>query len=59
MDDKIINEIFNPFFTTKENGLGLGLSLSYRIINDHNGSIKVQSKVGEGTKMLINIPMDV
>ena len=58
MDDKIINDIFNPFFTTKENGLGLGLSLSYRIIKDHNGDMKVQSKVGEGTKMLISLPMD-
>ena len=54
----ILNKIFDPFFTTKENGTGLGLSLCYRIINDHRGNIKVESKIGEGTKILISIPME-
>ena len=57
--DNLLNKIFDPFFTTKDNGTGLGLSLCYRIIKDHKGSIKVDSKIGEGTKILINIPMEV
>jgi signal transduction histidine kinase len=59
IDTEKIKNIFDPFFTTKKSGTGLGLSLSYRIIKDHNGNIKVESKVGEGTKMLIELPLEV
>ena len=52
-----LTKIFDPFFTTKETGTGLGLSLSYRIIQDHNGNMKVESEVGQGTKFIIEIPM--
>lgn len=55
--EEIINKIFNPFFTTKEMGSGLGLAISKRIIDDHNGSITVKSKVGEGTAFCVCLPV--
>jgi signal transduction histidine kinase len=55
---KIIDKIFQPFFTTKPTGegTGLGLSLSYDIIKAHGGEIKVESKEGEGTDFIIQVP---
>ncbi len=44
-----LNKIFNPFFTTKPNGSGLGLSIVYRIIEEHMGDISVQSEANKGT----------
>jgi len=56
---KIADKIFQPFFTTKPTGegTGLGLSLSYDIIKAHGGEIKVESKEGEGTTFIIQIPL--
>jgi signal transduction histidine kinase len=56
---KIIDKIFQPFFTTKPTGqgTGLGLSLSYDIIKAHGGEIKVESKEGEGTEFIIQLPI--
>jgi signal transduction histidine kinase len=55
---KIINKIFQPFFTTKPTGqgTGLGLSLSYDIIRAHGGEIKVDTKEGDFTEFVIQIP---
>ncbi|MEO6357543.1 MAG: ATP-binding protein [Ferruginibacter sp.] len=55
---KIVDKIFQPFFTTKPTGqgTGLGLSLSYDIIKAHGGEIKVETKEGEGTVFIIQIP---
>ena len=55
---KIIDKIFQPFFTTKPTGqgTGLGLSLSYDIVKAHGGEIKVETKEGEGTTFIIQIP---
>lgn len=52
-------KIFEPFFTTKEigKGTGLGLSISYGIIKEHKGEIQVNSKVGEGTELIIILPI--
>lgn len=54
----VMDKIFNPFFTTKPSGLGtgLGLSLSYDIIKQHEGNISVESKEGEGAKFTIELP---
>lgn len=49
--------IFRPFYTTKGNGTGLGLSLARRIVEDHRGRIEVASEVGRGTEFLVTIPM--
>jgi len=56
---KAIDKIFQPFFTTKPTGqgTGLGLSLSYDIIKAHGGEIKVETKEGEGTEFVIQVPV--
>ncbi len=55
----IVDKIFQPFFTTKPTGqgTGLGLSLSYDIIKAHGGEITVETKEGEGTIFIIQIPV--
>jgi two-component system, NtrC family, sensor kinase len=54
-----LRRLFEPFFTTKDvgQGTGLGLSISYDIIKKHNGEIKVQSEVGQGTIFTVRIPV--
>lgn len=56
----IIDKIFQPFFTTKPtgSGTGLGLSLSYDIIKAHGGDLRVKSEEGEGTEMIIFLPIE-
>jgi signal transduction histidine kinase len=49
--------IFRPFYTTKGNGTGLGLSLARRIVEDHQGHIEVTSVVGKGTKFVVFLPL--
>jgi len=53
-----LDKIFQPFFTTKPTGqgTGLGLSLSYDIVKAHGGELKVESKVGQGTTFIIELP---
>lgn len=60
MDEVTVKNIFDPFYTTKRNkgGTGLGLSITYGIIKDHFGTIEVESKVGQGTKFIIKIPIN-
>ncbi len=55
-----LKKVFDPFFTTKPvgKGTGLGMSISYRVINDHKGTIEVDSKVGKGTKFTITLPIN-
>jgi two-component system NtrC family sensor kinase len=52
-----ISKIFDPFVTTKEMGIGLGLAISKRIIEDHKGSIKIKSTLSKGTTFTISLPV--
>jgi len=54
-----IGQVFDPFFTTKDvgEGTGLGLSVSYGIIKDHGGEIRVESRLGQFTRFVIFLPM--
>ena len=59
MDEETRAHIFEPFFTTKPvgKGTGLGLSIVFRIIEDHGGSIRVESELGKGTEFFIRLPV--
>jgi len=56
MDETTKDKIFNPFFTTKDTGTGLGLAITHKIIQEHGGSIQVESIPGSGTTFLITLP---
>ncbi len=60
IDEKILPRIFDPFFTTKQagEGTGLGLSLAYNIIHEHDGSIEVNSQPQQGTQIIIRLPLE-
>ena len=55
--EAIIDKVTTPFFTTKEDGSGLGLSIVVRIVREHNGKFIVSSHAGEGTQCLILLPI--
>ncbi len=52
-----MDKIFYPFYSTKEGGSGLGLSIVYRIVEDHGGRISVESRTGKGSKFTVRIPV--
>jgi signal transduction histidine kinase len=52
-----MGRLFEPFFTTKQNGTGLGLAVTRQIIEEHNGTIQVESRPGEGTTFTVMLPM--
>jgi signal transduction histidine kinase len=51
-----IEQIFNPFFTTKSDGIGLGLAISAKIAAEHGGRIKVESEMGKGSIFVLEVP---
>ena len=57
--DNHFSQIFDPFFTTKPvgTGTGMGLSVVYGIIQKHQGTISVESQVGEGARFIIRLPL--
>ncbi len=62
MPPSMIDKIFDPFFTTKDStegmGMGLGLAVSYGIVNSHNGDIQVTTQEGQGTTFTIRLPTE-
>lgn len=56
---ELLNNIFNPFFTTKNGGSGLGLTVAYKAINEHGGNIDVINRPGEGATFIILLPAAV
>jgi len=54
-----ISKVFNPFFTTKTTGLGLGLALTKRVIEEHKGKVEIKSMEGIGTTFSIALPMEM
>jgi len=59
MTDEIMARVFEPYFSTKAEGTGLGLAIAKRIVNDHDGFIRVHSTPENGTKFLIELPTAV
>jgi PAS domain S-box-containing protein len=57
MDEETTKNLFNPFFTTKDKGVGLGMSLTRKIIEDHRGTIEVASEKGRGTTFALRLPV--
>jgi signal transduction histidine kinase len=57
MDERTLFRMFDPFYTTKSNGTGLGLPTAKKIIEAHGGRIDVQSAVGLGTKFTLEFPL--
>jgi len=56
---KDMEHIFDPFYTTKEGGTGLGMSIIYGIVKEHEGDIKVESKENKGTSFIIKLPLNI
>lgn len=59
IDEFHLNKIFQPFYSTKEKGAGMGLAICERIIHNHEGEINVLSQVGKGTQFTISLPASV
>ena len=59
IDPNTLSRVFEAFFTTKRRGTGLGLALCYSIITGHNGTIEIDSTVGEGTRVLVSLPLPI
>ena len=57
--ESILPKVFDPYFTTKDKGSGLGLATAYAIIKHHDGFIKIKSKIGRGTSVTVYLPAAV
>jgi len=56
IEEEQLDKIFNPFFTTKAKGTGLGLVVVFKLIEENNGKISIESKINQGTKITILLP---
>jgi PAS domain S-box-containing protein len=57
MDEVTSKNLFNPFFTTKEKGVGLGMAITYKVVEDHRGTIEVISEKEKGTTFILCLPV--
>jgi signal transduction histidine kinase len=57
ISENLVDKLGEPFYTTKDNGVGLGLMVTYKIIESHNGTVNVTSEVGKGTTFSITLPV--
>jgi two-component system, sporulation sensor kinase E len=57
ISEEDLPKIFEPYFTTKENGTGLGLTITFKIVREHDGEITVSSRPGQGSVFAINLPV--
>jgi PAS domain S-box-containing protein len=55
--EELLTKIFEPYFTTKKSGTGLGLTITFKIIKEHSGDISLESKEGEGSTFTIHLPI--
>jgi len=55
--EEVRQRLFTPFFTTKENGTGLGLSVTRKIVEDHGGVVQIESEPGAGTRFTMTLPV--
>jgi signal transduction histidine kinase len=58
ISEEDLNRIFNPYFTTKKLGIGLGLAITKKIVEEHRGRISVRSRPNEGTDVVISLPVE-
>ena len=59
IEEQSLKSLFDPFYTTKISGTGMGLPITLRIIEDHRGSVKVKSQVGKGTTFTVTLPVNL
>jgi signal transduction histidine kinase len=55
--EDMLTKIFEPYFTTKKSGTGLGLTITFKIIKEHSGEISLESKEGKGSTFTIHLPV--
>lgn len=59
IDPEVLQQVFEPFYTTKTDGTGLGLAVTKRIIENHDGTLTIESEPGAGTTVIVRLPMSV
>ncbi|MCK5492869.1 MAG: ATP-binding protein, partial [Candidatus Omnitrophica bacterium] len=59
IEEDVLDKIFEPFYSGNKGGTGLGLAISRKIIEEHNGRIDAESKVGVGTTFIVKLPVNV
>ena len=57
IDPALLSQVFYPYFTTKQGGTGIGLAISQKIIADHGGSIEMESELGQGATVIVQLPV--
>ena len=57
MKEETVAKIFEPYFTTKANGTGLGMTMVYKIVKEFSGDIQVESQEGKGTMFTMQFPL--